>query len=104
MSALPPRPLISVITPTRNCGAYIRDCIESVLAQNYSQFEHIIVDGASTDNTVEILKQYPHIRFISEPDTGEAQALNKAIAMVKGQLVNSLNPNDYLLQGSFNQL
>ncbi|GJL53174.1 MAG: hypothetical protein NPIRA02_03060 [Nitrospirales bacterium] len=88
------RPKISVVTPTMNCAQYIRGCIESVLAQNYDNFEHIIADGASTDETVEILKEYPHLKWVSEPDNGEAEALNKALAMANGDIISWLNADD----------
>ncbi|HEY1687064.1 MAG TPA: glycosyltransferase [Tepidisphaeraceae bacterium] len=88
-------PKISVVTPTFNCGKYLRQCIESVLAQGYENFEHIIVDGASKDETVEILKSYPHVKWISEPDSGEAEALNKALKMATGDIINWLNADDY---------
>jgi len=87
-------PKISVVTPTLNCAKYLRGCIESVLAQNYENFEHIIVDGASTDETIEILKDYPHVTWISEPDHGEAEALNKALAMAQGDIISWLNADD----------
>lgn len=88
-------PKISIVTPTRNCAQYLPQCIESVLAQGYDNFEHIIVDGASTDNTVEILKSYPHIKWISEPDHGEAEALNKALKLATGDILTWLNADDY---------
>ena len=91
MSALPK---ISIISPSFNCVGLIKRCIESVRAQGYPNFEHIIVDGASTDGTVEVLKLYPHLRWISEPDKGEAEALNKALRMVSGDIVNWLNVDD----------
>ena len=64
------------------------------MAQNYPNFEHIVVDGASTDGTVDILKQYPHVRWVSEKDSGEAEALNKALRMVTGDIVSWLNVDD----------
>jgi glycosyltransferase involved in cell wall biosynthesis len=88
-------PKISIVTPTYNCGHLKAKCIESVLAQNYPNLEHIVVDGASKDNTVEVLKSYPHIRWISEKDTGEANALNKALKMATGDVVCWLNADDY---------
>jgi glycosyltransferase involved in cell wall biosynthesis len=88
-------PKISVVTPTFNCGQYLRQCIESVLAQEYENFEHIIVDGASKDETVEILKSYPHLKWISEPDSGEAEALNKGLKLATGEIINWLNADDY---------
>lgn len=87
-------PKISIISPSFNCVALVRHSIESVLAQGYSNIEHIIVDGASTDGTVEVLKSYPHLRWISEPDKGEAEALNKALRMVTGDIVTWLNVDD----------
>lgn len=99
-----PRPKISIITPTRNCATYIRTCIESLLEQNYENFEHIVVDGQSTDNTVEILKEYPHLKWISEPDHGEAEALNKALKMVTGEIICWLNADDWCANGTFERV
>lgn len=89
-------PKISIVTPAYNCGQLIRRCIESVIAQQYPNFEHIIVDGGSEDCTVNVLKQYPHLRWISEKDTGEANALNKGLQKVTGEIVCWLNADDYL--------
>ena len=89
-------PKISIVTPAYNCGRYIRRCIESVMAQEYPNFEHIVVDGGSTDNTVEILRQYPHVKWVSEKDNGEANALNKGIKMVTGEVVCWLNADDFM--------
>lgn len=94
-------PLISIVTPVYNCAEYIRDCIESVLSQNYPNFEHIIVDGASNDGTIEILKEYDHLKWISEPDDGEADALNKAIKMASGEIIGWLNGDDYYCENAF---
>jgi glycosyltransferase involved in cell wall biosynthesis len=89
-------PKISIVTPAFNCGRYIRRCIESVVAQEYPNFEHIVVDGGSTDNTVEILREYPHVTWVSEKDNGEANALNKGIRMVTGDVVCWLNADDFM--------
>ncbi len=97
-------PKISIITPSFNCEKFIRDCIESILAQNYGNFEHIIVDGASRDGTVEILKSYKHLKWISEPDKGEAEALNKALKLVSGDIICWLNADDYLVAGAFQKV
>lgn len=94
-------PKISVVTPTYNCAQYLRRCIESVLAQNYPNFEHIIIDGASKDETLAILKKYPHLRWISEPDSGEAEALNKGLRMVTGEIVGWLNADDRYIEDTF---
>jgi len=86
---------ISIVTPAYNCGHLIHRCIESVLSQGYSNFEHIICDGGSSDTTVEVLKRYPHVRWISEADEGEAHAVNKAIRMATGDVICWLNADDY---------
>ncbi len=88
------KPKISIVTPTFNCGPFLRECIESVRAQNYPNVEHIIVDGASKDGTVEILKEYPHLTWISEPDHGEAEALNKGLRMATGEIIGWLGGDD----------
>ncbi len=81
------RPRISVITPSLNHGRFLRATIESIASQSYRNFEHIVVDGGSTDETLDILRQYPHIRWVSEPDSGVVAAYQKALAMVRGDYV-----------------
>jgi glycosyltransferase involved in cell wall biosynthesis len=88
-------PKISIITPSYNQGKYIEDNIQSVLNQNYINFEHIIIDGGSTDNTVEILKKYPHLKWVSESDEGQSDALNKGLAMSTGEIIGWINSDDY---------
>jgi glycosyltransferase involved in cell wall biosynthesis len=91
--------MISVITPVYNGERFIEACIKVVIEQNCPDVEHIIVDGGSTDQTVEIIKQYtekyPHIRWISEKDKGQSDAMNKGIAMGKGDILAILNVDDY---------
>jgi glycosyltransferase involved in cell wall biosynthesis len=84
------QPKISVITPSLNHGIYLRDTIESVLEQSYKDVEHIVVDGQSTDSTIDILREYPHIRWISEaedPDEGIYEAYKKAFIMSRGEYI-----------------
>jgi len=95
---------ISIITPSLNQGDFIRDAIESVLAQNDPCFEHIVVDGGSTDDTVAILESYPHLRWVSEPDRGQSDAVNKGVHMATGEIIGSINSDDYYLKKAFSPI
>lgn len=91
---------ISIITVTFNRAHIIRDCIESVLKQGFKDYEYIIVDGASKDNTVDILKEYEskfegRMRWISEPDKGLYDAINKGIKTATGDVVGIINSDDF---------
>jgi len=92
---------ISIVTPSYNSEKYIEDCIKSVLDQNYPNFEHIIIDGGSTDGTIEILKKYPHLKWISEPDEGQSDALNKGFKMASGDIIGWLNSDDFYHKNIF---
>lgn len=94
-------PKFSVITVSYNQGEFIRDNIESVLKQNYQNFEHIVVDGGSTDNTVEVLKSYPHLKWTSEPDRGQTHALNKGFSRASGDIIAWLNSDDWYPENIF---
>ncbi|MBK9334514.1 MAG: glycosyltransferase [Ignavibacteria bacterium] len=91
----------SIVTPTLNQAHFIKDTIESVLNQNYKNFEHIIVDGGSTDNTLEILKDVPHLKWISEKDSGPANAINKGFQMATGDIFAWINSDDYYVPNIF---
>ncbi len=99
---------ISVVTATLNRRDFLPRCIESVAAQSYADKEHVIIDGGSTDGTVEILREYaaeyPHIRWISEPDDGLSQALNKGLALASGDAVGVLGDDDYYLPGALERV
>ncbi|HVX92502.1 MAG TPA: glycosyltransferase [Candidatus Dojkabacteria bacterium] len=92
---------ISVITPSFNTGSHIQRAIESVLQQDYPNWEHIIMDGGSTDGTIEILKSYKHLNWVCEKDNGQADAMNKGFAKSKGNVIVYLNADDYFLPGAF---
>ena len=94
----------SVITPSFNQGQFIEDTIKSVLAQNYDHFEHIIMDGGSTDNTIEILKKYPHIIWKSEKDKGQTHAINKALKIATGDIICWLNSDDMVCKNAFTKI
>ena len=94
-------PKITIVTPSLNQGQFIEEMIQSVLAQNYQNFEHIIVDGGSTDKTLGILRKHPHLSWISELDKGQSDALNKGFKMAKNEWVLWLNADDILLPGAF---
>lgn len=91
---------VSVITATWNSVATLRDTLESVLAQTYSDIEHIIVDGGSTDGTMDLVREYEgryegRLRYISEPDKGIYDAMNKGIRMASGEAIGILNSDDF---------
>lgn len=92
---------ISVITPSFNQGDFIRHTIESVLAQGGDGWEHVVVDGGSIDDTVSILKAYPHLIWVSEPDEGQSDALNKAMRLSSGELIFWINSDDVVAPGAF---
>ncbi len=94
-------PKISIITPSYNQGSFIERTISSVCEQSYPYWEHIIIDGGSTDNTVEILQKYPHLKWISEPDRGQVHAINKGISISTGDIIAYINSDDYILPGAF---
>ncbi len=93
---------ISVITPSLNSADYIEKAICSVLDQDYKNYEHIIVDGGSTDRTIDLLERYGHLKWVSEKDRGQSHAMNKGFNMASGQIINYLMADDYFLCNAFN--
>ena len=88
---------VSIITVTYNSANTLADTIESIISQDYPDIEYIVVDGCSTDGTLDIISRYePHItKYISEPDKGIYDAMNKGIAMATGDVVGILNSDDF---------
>lgn len=92
------------MTPCLNRVHFIRDAIESVLAQDYTNFEHIIVDGGSTDGTLELLGVFPHLTVVSEPDKNLYDAINKGIRLASGEIIGLLNTDDLYAQNIFGEI
>ena len=96
-----PKPLISVITPSLNRAGMIRRAIDSVKAQNYSAVEHLIIDGGSTDGTLDIIAEYPEIRLYVSADKNLYDAINKGLALAKGAVICLLNSDDWFVPNIF---
>jgi glycosyltransferase involved in cell wall biosynthesis len=97
------RPLVSIVTPSLNQGRYLREALASVGAQTYSPLEHIVVDGGSTDETLDILGEVEGIEWVSEPDRGQSHALNKGFARARGEILGWLNADDAYLPEAVEQ-
>lgn len=94
-------PLISIITPSLNQGRFIRDTIESVLTQDYPRLEYLVMDGGSTDETLDILRSYGNrLTWRSAPDLGQADAVNAGFRLAKGELLGWLNSDDTYQPGA----
>lgn len=94
-------PFFSVITPSWNQGKFLRACIGSVVSQSDPDFEHLIFDNCSTDETAAVAAGFPHVRFVSEPDRGQSHAVNKGLAAARGEIICWLNSDDEYAPGAF---
>lgn len=93
----PGGPIVSVVTPCLNPGPRLTRCLDSVAGQTYPHVEHIVVDGGSTDGTLALLRPRRGLRWISEPDGGQSEAINKGLRMAAGEIVTWLNADDTLV-------
>lgn len=99
-------PRISIVTPSFNQGKYIEQTIQSVINQNYPNLEYIIIDGGSTDDTVDVIKKYEHklAYWVSENDQGQTDAINKGFSKCTGDIFNWINSDDHYEPGTLLKL
>jgi len=101
-----PPPTISIVTPSFNQAQYLPECLESVLGQDYPQMECLVIDGGSTDRSVEVLQEFGSrlAYWVSEPDRGQAEAVNKGWARARGDVLGWINSDDLLRPGALRQV
>jgi glycosyltransferase involved in cell wall biosynthesis len=101
------RPLLSIVTPSYNQGVFIEETIRSVVEQDYPNLEYLVMDGGSTDGTVEILRDWElrlvgkSFTWVSERDKGQTDAINKGFARARGEILAWINSDDTYQPGAF---
>ena len=95
-------PSVSIIVPSLNQGAFIGQTVHSILGQDFGELECVVMDGGSTDDTLDILRSIndPRLTWVSEPDRGQSDAINKGLQRASGQFLSYLNSDDVLLPGA----
>ena len=100
--------MLSVITPVFNGERFLASCIENVLGQAGNEVEHLLIDGGSSDGSVETIRKYasmhPHIRWVSEKDRGQSDAMNKGIGLARGEYLSFLNADDFYEPGTLRRI
>ena len=97
-------PLVSIITPSLNQGRFIEDTIRSVLSQDYRNLEYIVIDGGSSDGTLDILRKYgDRLTWRSEPDQGQSHAINKGLRLAKGDVIGWLSSDDMYVKDAVSE-
>ena len=95
------RPLVSIVTPSYNMARFLEEAIQSVLSQDYPNIEYIVIDGGSADATLDILRRYEgRLRYVSEPDRGQTDAINKGFRLSRGSVFAFLCADDAYLPGA----
>jgi glycosyltransferase involved in cell wall biosynthesis len=97
-------PMISIVTPSYNQSEFLERNIISVLDQNYPNFEHIVIDGRSTDHSIQILQKYEHLKWTSENDRGQSHAINKGFKHSNGEIIGWLNSDDVYMPDTFTKV
>jgi GT2 family glycosyltransferase len=96
-----PLPTVAIVTPSYNTGRHIGDCVRSVLEQDGPTIDYIVMDGGSTDGTVEVLKSFgPRLRWVSQKDKGQSDAINRGFAQTQGEILGWLNSDDTYAPGA----
>ena len=95
-------PTLAIVTPSYNTGRYIGDAVRSVLEQNYPRVDYVVMDGGSTDGTVDVLRSFgPRLQWVSQKDKGQSDAINRGFARTEGEVLGWLNSDDTYAPGAF---